>query len=112
TINKSDLFETRLRVGVSASESSTANAVSTASVTQNISVDVISKIDQLLHRQSAVEEQLRSAKKSVYLTLVVMILILVIIYMTMNNMTSNLLMYSTAVHKSLQGTNQHEHPDL
>lgn len=45
----------------------------------------ILQIDQLLHRQSAVEEQLRAAKKLVFIMLVAMIVVLIFLITITNN---------------------------
>ncbi|XP_066959975.1 motile sperm domain-containing protein 2-like [Macrobrachium rosenbergii] len=103
SLNKDDLFETRLRVGVSAGDSASESSYS-PSPASTLPAEVISKLDQLLHRQSVVEEQLRTAKKAVYLTLVFMVVILIIVLMVTNNMTSTLLMYTTSMHNAVQGS--------
>lgn len=96
TISKDEIFETRLRVGVSAADASQTSTPS-ASPASPVSPELLSKIDQLLHRQSAVEEQLRTAKKLVFFTLIVMIVILIFVVTATNNMTSSLLMHSAAM---------------
>lgn len=75
-------------------------------------VRILFQIDQLLHRQSAVEEQLRTAKKLVFATLLMMIIILIFLVMATNSMTSSLL--SAAVHNSnvIRGTSDEGHHEL
>ncbi|XP_069165247.1 motile sperm domain-containing protein 2-like [Procambarus clarkii] len=94
-IAKEELFETRLRVGVSAADAASDALTTSALKSSSVSPELLSKIDQLLHRQSAVEEQLRTAKKFVFITLIVMIGILIFVVMATNNMTSSLLLYTT-----------------
>ncbi|XP_071549982.1 motile sperm domain-containing protein 2-like [Panulirus ornatus] len=98
-INKDDLFERRVRVGVSAADAAQETST-TAPSPASLSPELISKIDQLLHRQSAVEDQLRTAKKLVFITLVIMIVILILLIMATNSMTSSLLMHSATMHNN------------
>ncbi|XP_047475376.1 motile sperm domain-containing protein 2-like [Penaeus chinensis] len=93
-ISKDDLFETRLRVGVSAVDSSHDSSLAGGQAAPVTSSELISKIDQLLLRQSAVEEQLRAAKKLVFIMLLAMIVVLVFLITITNN---NLHAYTAAM---------------
>lgn len=59
-----------------------------------IQIIFLLQIDQLLHRQSAVEDQLRTAKKLVFIMLLAMICVLIFLIMATNN---SLLLHSAAM---------------
>ncbi|XP_063844950.1 motile sperm domain-containing protein 2-like [Scylla paramamosain] len=99
TVNKEDLFEARLRVGVAAEDTNTSSLASPATPSAMLPPELISKLDQLLQRQSAMEDQLRSARRIVFLLLAMLIAVLVFLVIATNNMTSTLLMHSTALHQ-------------
>ncbi|KAK8378864.1 hypothetical protein O3P69_009532 [Scylla paramamosain] len=99
TVNKEDLFEARLRVGVAAEDTNTSSLASPATPSATLPPELISKLDQLLQRQSAMEDQLRSARRIVFLLLAMLIAVLVFLVIATNNMTSTLLMHSTALHQ-------------
>ncbi|XP_042873015.1 motile sperm domain-containing protein 2-like isoform X2 [Penaeus japonicus] len=107
-ISKDDLFETRLRVGVSAVDSSHDSSLVSGQAGPVASSELISKIDQLLLRQSAVEEQLRAAKKLVFIMLVAMIVVLIFLIMITNN---NLLAHTAAMQNANTIISQTSHSE-
>lgn len=99
TVNKEDLFEARLRVGVAAEDTNTSSLASPATPSAALPPELVSKLDQLLQRQNAMEEQLRSARRVVFLLLAMLVAVLIFLVIATNNMTSTLLMHSAALHQ-------------
>lgn len=99
TVGKDDLFEARLRVGVAAEDSS-STASASATPTSTMPPELLSKLDQLLLRQTVIEEQLRSARRLAFLLLAILVAVLFYLVMATNNMTSTLLLHSSTLHKA------------
>ncbi|CAL4141164.1 unnamed protein product, partial [Meganyctiphanes norvegica] len=69
TGSKEDVFEVRLRVGVAAADNVTQNVSmnSTSVKPQPSNSELMAKMDQMLQRQTALDDQLRSARRMVYI---------------------------------------------
>lgn len=104
--SKEDVFEVRLRVGVAATENTTQNVSvnSTPVKPQPSNSELMSKLDQMLQRQTALDEQLRSARRMAYGTLLVMIVIMCFLMVASNTMTSSVLQYVATIQKQGQGS--------
>ncbi|XP_076028861.1 motile sperm domain-containing protein 2-like isoform X2 [Oratosquilla oratoria] len=89
-VNKEEVYETRMKVGIAATDV-TESQLSSQPTAKPVP-DLAAKMDHLIQRVTSIEDQLRSARRLVFIALVIMVAVLCFLVMASNNATNAVLM--------------------